>query len=98
MRYFWHFFIAIITLGGIVLLFFAFSLRVKDNITFTDDVVTQPTVTIADPSFGPEDAPVTIINFGDYQCEGCRDLEQTLAKVVEDYPDKILIIWKDKPN
>jgi protein-disulfide isomerase len=98
MRYFWHFFIAIVTLGGIVLLFFAFSLRVKNNITFTDDAVTQPTITIADPILGPADAPVTIVNFGDYQCEGCRELEQTLANLVVAFPGKIRIVWKDMPN
>lgn len=98
MRYFWHFFTAIATLGGIVLLFFVFSLDVSDNITFTDEEATTPTVTIADPSVGSENAPVTIVNFGDYQCEGCRDLEQTLAGLLVDFPGKIRIVWKDMPN
>jgi len=98
MKYFWHFLIGIGVVGGIVLLFFAFSLRVANDVTFTDDTITTPTVTFVDPRRGAADAAVTIVNFGDYQCETCRELEETLAALVADFPDDIAIVWKDMPN
>ncbi|KKW30574.1 MAG: DSBA oxidoreductase [Candidatus Uhrbacteria bacterium GW2011_GWD2_52_7] len=99
MRYYWHFITGISVIGAIVLLFFVFSLRVKNEITFTDDnAITRPTVTFVDPSQGPSTAKVTIVNFGDYECEGCAGMEQTLATLRQDFPDDVRIVWKDMPN
>ncbi|MBI1908173.1 thioredoxin domain-containing protein [Candidatus Uhrbacteria bacterium] len=100
MRYFWHAIISIGLLALIVFVFFAFSINVEDRITFTDtvDEITEPTVTIADPQQGPSDAPVTIVNFGDYGCAACADLEEALTAVVNEYGDEIRIVWKDMPN
>lgn len=100
MRYFWHAIITIVVISLIVFLFFVFSVRVNDNITFTDEIpaITTPTITIADPQSGPVDAPVTIVNFGDYGCEDCADAETALADLSNAYPGKIRIVWKDMPN
>lgn len=98
MRYFWHFTTAVGVLGGILVLFFIVSLNWGDNISYTEEKLTEPTVTIADPSLGPADAPVTIVNFGDYQCDECANMEETLATVAEDFPDQLRIVWKDMPN
>jgi protein-disulfide isomerase len=52
-----------------------------------------------DPSLGPANAPVTLIEYGDFGCPTCKAwyrshaLEQILAK----YPNKILFIWRDFP-
>src|SRR3989338_8455586 len=67
MRFFWHFLVGIGVVGGIVLLFFAFSLRVANNVSFTDDDITAPSVTFVDPRRGADAAAVTIVNFGEYQ-------------------------------
>lgn len=100
MRYFWHALIAIGFLALIVFIFFIFSLNRENRITFTDDLpeLTEPTVTIADPVLGAEDATVTIVNFGDYQCQACGEIEETLAEVLQEYPDDVRVVWKDMPN
>lgn len=100
MRYFWHALIAIGFLALIVFVFFLFSLNRENRITFTDDLpeLTEPTVTIADPILGAEDATVTIVNFGDYQCQACGEIEETLAEVIQEYPDDVRVVWKDMPN
>ena len=83
----------------VVFLFFANSLRVKNNITFTDSAdLTEPVITIADPSLGPQDAPVTLVNFGDYECHSCADLETSLNALHAEYPNELRIVWKDMPN
>lgn len=99
MRFFWHAMIAILTLALIIFVFFAFSLNTSHNITFTDgEAPTAPSVTIADPSIGADDAAITIVNFGDYQCEACADLDEALTAIAEQFPGEIRLVWKDMPN
>lgn len=50
-----------------------------------------------DPVRGPATAPVTIIEFSDYQCPFCARITPTLDKLRATYPDKIRIIFKDFP-
>jgi protein-disulfide isomerase len=51
----------------------------------------------ASPVRGGKDAPVTIIELGDYQCPFCRRAEETLGKLRTKYGDKIRVVWKDAP-
>jgi protein-disulfide isomerase len=51
-----------------------------------------------DPSKGPKDAPVTIIEFSDFQCPYCaRFAEETLPQILENYGDKVLYVYRDYP-
>jgi len=60
-----------------------------------------PRYTIAtsdkDPLRGNPSAPVTIVEFSDYQCPYCARVTPTLARVREAYGDKVRIIYKDYP-
>jgi len=49
------------------------------------------------PSRGPGNAPVTIVEFGDFQCPYTKQGELVLHKLFEKYPDKIRLVWKDTP-
>lgn len=99
MRYFWHFLVIITLIATVTIAFFAFSLSTKDHITFNDqETLTAPTVTIVDPSTGPDNAKVTIVNFGDYQCALCADLDTSLVNLKAEYGNAVRIIWKDMPN
>ncbi len=51
----------------------------------------------ASPARGPARAPVTVVEFSDYQCPFCKRGEDTVKQVVEAYGDKVRIIWKDQP-
>jgi protein-disulfide isomerase len=51
----------------------------------------------SDPSLGRASAPVTLIEFSDFQCPFCQRVEPTLKKVRETYGDKVRIVWKDFP-
>ena len=50
-----------------------------------------------DPFRGPADAPVTIIEFAEYQCPYCGRAEETINQLVADYPDKIRVVYRDFP-
>jgi protein-disulfide isomerase len=51
-----------------------------------------------DPVLGPEDAPITIIEFSDFRCPYCRRFRQeTFDQLLEAYPDQIRFIYRDFP-
>lgn len=51
-----------------------------------------------DPSWGPKDAPVTIVEFSDYECPYCRKWHtEVWPKLQQAYPDQIRLIYRDFP-
>jgi protein-disulfide isomerase len=50
------------------------------------------------PSLGPADAPITLVEFADFQCPYCRQWEQqTYQPLLQAYPGKIRIVYRDFP-
>jgi protein-disulfide isomerase len=49
------------------------------------------------PIFGKVDAPVTIIEFSDFQCPYCKRVGPTMDKIKSTYGDKVRIVWKHEP-
>ena len=49
------------------------------------------------PSKGPQDAPVTIVEFSDYQCPFCVRAEPTVKEVLAAYPGKVRLVHRDYP-
>jgi protein-disulfide isomerase len=51
-----------------------------------------------DPSWGPADAKVTMIEFGDFQCPYCKQWYETVyAKLQSNYGTKIHFVFRDFP-
>ena len=51
-----------------------------------------------DPRLGPDDAPITIVEFSDFNCPFCRAWhQQTFPGLLETFPDQILFVYKDFP-
>jgi protein-disulfide isomerase len=50
-----------------------------------------------DPFIGPATAPVTIIEFSDFQCPYCRRVEPTLKRLLQEYKGKIKLVYRDFP-
>ncbi len=46
---------------------------------------------------GPENAPVTIIQFSEFQCPFCSRVEPTVQKIMDEYPGKVRVVFKNKP-
>ena len=49
------------------------------------------------PVLGPHDAPVTIIVFMDYQCPYCARLMPVLKQVLQKYPSRVKVAYKQYP-
>jgi protein-disulfide isomerase len=49
------------------------------------------------PVRGPADAPITIVEWSDFQCPFCARAEETLTRLRQEYPDKIRFVWRDMP-
>ncbi len=53
--------------------------------------------TAGHPEIGSKDAPITIVEFSDFQCPFCGRAEPTLKQVREKYGDKVRLIYMDFP-
>jgi len=49
------------------------------------------------PSMGPDDAPVKLVLFSDFQCPYCRDFSVTLSEIVSDYNNKVQLVFRHLP-
>jgi predicted DsbA family dithiol-disulfide isomerase len=50
-----------------------------------------------DPSKGPKDAPVTVIEFSDFQCPYCGKVAPVLKRLEETYGDKLRLVFRNYP-
>ena len=49
------------------------------------------------PRLGPENAPVQLVEFADYECPYCQKVHPELIKLREKMGDKVALVYKDFP-
>ena len=62
--------------------------------------LTPPTANVAvddAPTRGPQDAPVLIVEFADYECPYCQRVSPDLKKLQQEFPGKVAVAFKDFP-
>jgi protein-disulfide isomerase len=50
-----------------------------------------------DPAWGPLTAPVTIVEFADFECPVCKESLPVLRQLRELYPDRVRLVYRDFP-
>jgi protein-disulfide isomerase len=79
---------------------FVQSLRAKSNVTVrlpAPPVIRVEVSTEGAPVRGAKDAPVTLVEFSDFQCPFCKQAEPTVKRLLERYPDKLKLVYRDFP-
>ena len=63
-----------------------------------DDVGTVYHIDVADaPIRGPANAPITIVEFSDFQCPYCAGVQPTLKEVLAAFPKDVRLVYKQYP-
>ena len=65
-----------------------------------ETILSEPRVEIATeghPAKGPADAPVTIVEFSDFQCPFCKQVVPTLAQITQKYGDQVRLVFRQFP-
>jgi protein-disulfide isomerase len=77
---------------------FVGELRESADVTIRLEPPRQP-VAIADvdPSRGFASAPIQLVEFSDFECPYCRQLEPVLTRLRDKYGDRLRLVWKDFP-
>ncbi|MCB0390093.1 MAG: thioredoxin domain-containing protein [Bdellovibrionales bacterium] len=57
----------------------------------------KPTIDEKRPIFGKKSAPITIVEYSDFECPYCSRGYDTVKKVREEYGDKVRVIYKHLP-
>jgi protein-disulfide isomerase len=99
-----HRWLAFLSIAGISLLVFVLfwyrnqpiPIPSSESIDVTQSL-TEPTVTFVNPHKGAEEPALTIVTFGDFQCDACGTLATSLDVMVKTFPT-VTVVWKDMPN
>ena len=46
---------------------------------------------------GPDDAPVTLVEYGDYECPYCGKAEPVVRELLDDFGDDLRYVWRHLP-
>lgn len=57
----------------------------------------QAEITDATPVRGPKNAPITIVEYSDFQCPYCQRAYQTVKEIEKKYGDKVRLVYKNTP-
>jgi protein-disulfide isomerase len=63
----------------------------------TDSIMLAVPVNERDHVMGPANAPVTVVNYGDYQCPGCQQRHRSTEKMARELLDKVRLVHRHFP-
>lgn len=82
----------------------AYAARIAGNLRgslaariLAEDPATYRVPVDGSPAIGPEDAPVTLIEFSDFECPYCKKAQPTVDALRKRYGDKLRVVFKQLP-
>lgn len=65
-----------------------------------ENAPSSATTSRPNPHIGPLDAPITIVEFGDFACPACGVWNELgiIERVLEKYGDQVRFVWADFPS
>lgn len=84
---------AIILIAGIVLI----SSKEQNSQEQTEQALEQTSLADSDQTKGNKDAPVTLIEYSDFQCPACAAYHSVLKQLNEEFGQDLLIIYRHYP-
>ena len=60
--------------------------------------LTEPVLKVSDPVLGAKNGSVDIFVFEDFTCAYCAQISGVLNQLVEKFPSKVRVVWKDFAN
>src|SRR5919112_6119391 len=62
-----------------------------------DTELVLPVTSKRDHVRGPDDAPVTLLEYGDYECPYCGRAEVVIRELLEAFGDDLRYVWRHLP-
>jgi protein-disulfide isomerase len=59
--------------------------------------LSAPPVSVGEWTQGPQDAKVTLIEYGDFQCPACRTYYSMVKQLLAEYDDRVLFVSRNFP-
>jgi protein-disulfide isomerase len=54
-------------------------------------------VTLIDHMRGPPHAPVMVVEYGDFECPGCREVAPVVRLLIDEYPGHVRVVFRPFP-
>ena len=67
------------------------------SVEFENDCLAEDVDLRRDHIRGPEQAPVTLLEYGDFQCPYCGQAEQVIRELLSSHGDDVRYVWRHLP-
>lgn len=89
--------VCVAIIGGMVWMSQGNSINIDDVDAHTIQTGNDKNGNIGDHILGPDNAKVVIVEYGDYQCPGCKQVAPMLKAVQAKYSDNVALIFRNFP-
>lgn len=84
----------IILIGVIALMIGSFVIFREDTSAPSGPVENPHEITAEDHTLGPDDAPLKLIKYSDFQCPHCEDADEVLRDIKEEFSDDLQLVYR----
>ncbi|PFG31721.1 Na+/H+ antiporter NhaA [Paramicrobacterium agarici] len=92
--------VGVLTASVIAFAASALFFRISERSTPSSDIghtLVRPVDPARDHVYGPEDAPYTLVEYGDFQCEFCLKATGAVREVQRELGDNVRYVWRHAP-